>query len=212
MEFIDSLPFTLADVAIVLLILLSGFLAYFRGLITEALAVAGWVGAAIVAAIFHGEAKALATRYLSEFVPFQLVLDLGAIAVLFVLALIVFSLILRGVAHLVRGREAGPLDRLLGFVYGLARGLVLLAVLWLGATAIFPVSSFPAAVREAKTLPLFEAAGDFLLRFAPSDLRGTEDTLQETHLRKPKRITVHDTAMTTLYKGEARAHAATKGT
>ncbi len=210
MEFLESLPFTLGDIAIVLLILLSGFLAYFRGLVTEILAVAGWVGAAVVTAIFLKDAQALATRYLSKHVPFQLVLDFGAGAAVFVVSLVVFAVILRGVARLVRGREASPIDRLLGFVYGLARGLVLLAVLWLVATAVFPASTFPAAVRDARTLPMVRATGEFLLQFAPSRFRSPDNGVQETRATSPHGPSGHDTRVATLYNSAATSFVATR--
>jgi membrane protein required for colicin V production len=151
LAFLESLPFNVVDMAVVVLILVSGFLAFFRGFITEALAVAGWVGAAIVTVVAFVPAQTLATKYFADIVSLQLLIDVGTGIVLFVVSLIVFSMILRAIARLVRGKEANPLDRALGFVFGLLRGLVLLAVVWLLITAIVPEDRLPDDIREAST-------------------------------------------------------------
>jgi membrane protein required for colicin V production len=199
-EFLEGLPFTFVDVIVVALILVSGFLAFFRGFITEALAVAGWVGAAIVTIVAYAPAQALATQYFADIVSLQLLIDVGTGIALFVVSLIVFSIVLRGIARLVRGKEANPLDRAFGFLFGLVRGVVLLAVVWLLVTAIYPEDRLPKDLREAKTLPMIRASGDFLLQLAPPSLRNPVDNpLEETRSRVGK----HDFTATTSYKNQA---------
>ena len=41
--------FTLVDAGVAIIVLLSGVLAYSRGLVRETMAIAGWIGATIVA-------------------------------------------------------------------------------------------------------------------------------------------------------------------
>ncbi len=183
MAFLESLPFNLVDVIVVALILVSGFLAFFRGFITEALAVAGWVGATIVTVVAFVPGQALATKYFADIVSLQLLIDVGTGIVLFVVSLIVFSMILRAIAKLVRGKEANPLDRALGFAFGLLRGLVLLAVLWQLITAIVPEERLPGDVLEASTLPMIRASGAFLLQFAPATLRKPDGGPLEQSMR-----------------------------
>jgi len=202
-EFLDSLPFTFADVIVVLLIAVSGLLAFFRGLITEALAVAGWLGAAIVTVATYTPAQALATQYFAEMVKLQILIDVATGIILFVVSLIVFSVILRAVARLVRGKEANPVDRVLGFVFGLVRGVVLLAVVWLLITAIVPIERLPRDIREAKTLPMIRASGDLLMQLVPPSLSKSDETpLEETRRRAPTGNETHDFVVTTPYKGQ----------
>ncbi|MEK9946379.1 MAG: CvpA family protein [Alphaproteobacteria bacterium] len=203
MEFLDSMPFTFADVIVVLLIAVSGLLAFFRGLITEALAVAGWLGAAIVTVATYTPAQALATQYFAEMVKLQILIDVATGIILFVVSLIVFSVILRAVARLVRGKEANPVDRVLGFVFGLVRGVVLLAVVWLLITAIVPIERLPRDIREAKTLPMIRASGDLLMQLVPPSLSKSDETpLEETRRRAPTGNDTHDFVVTTPYKGQ----------
>ncbi|MEQ8248430.1 MAG: CvpA family protein [Alphaproteobacteria bacterium] len=203
MSFIESLPFNVADVVVVLLILVSGFLAFYRGFITEALAVAGWVGAAIVTVVFYSPAQSLAQRHLADIVSLQILIDVGTGIALFVVSLLLFSLVLRGVARLVRGKSAHPLDRAFGFLFGIVRGIVLLAVVWLLITAIVPADRLPGEIREAKTLPMIKASGEILRQLAPATLRPPTGTpLEETRQHGPASAP-NDIAHATLYKDDA---------
>ncbi|MCX8230752.1 MAG: CvpA family protein [Alphaproteobacteria bacterium] len=204
MAFLESLPFNVVDVVVVALILVSGFLAFFRGFITEALAVAGWVGAAIVTIVTFVPAQTLATKYFADILSLQLLIDVGTGIVLFVVSLIVFSMILRAIARLVRGKGANPLDRALGLVFGLLRGFVLLAVVWLLITAIVPEDRLPDDIREASTLPMIRASGAFLLQLAPSSLRKLEDgPLKKTRVFDLNGVNPHDFSAATSYKSAA---------
>jgi membrane protein required for colicin V production len=199
--FLESLPFNLVDLVVVVLIIVSGLLAFFRGFITEALAVTGWVGAAIVTVVAFVPAQILATKYFADILSLQLLIDVGTGIVLFVVSLIVFSMILRAIARLVRGKEPNPLDRALGLVFGLLRGLVLLTVVWLLITAIVPEDRLPDDIREASTLPMIRASGAFLLQFAPASLRKQEDgLLKKTRAFDLNGVDSHDFAATTSYK------------
>ena len=51
--------FTLIDAGVAVIIVLSAVLAYSRGFVREAMAIAGWVGAAILAFIFAPTAQPL---------------------------------------------------------------------------------------------------------------------------------------------------------
>ena len=51
--------FTLIDGLVALVIVLSAILAYSRGLVREAMAIAGWIGATILAFIFADQAEPL---------------------------------------------------------------------------------------------------------------------------------------------------------
>jgi membrane protein required for colicin V production len=199
--FLESLPFNVVDVGVVVLILVSGFLAFFRGFITEALAVTGWVGATIVTVVAFAPAQTLATKYFADIISLQLLIDVGTGILLFVVSLIVFSMILRATARLVRSKEANPFDRALGFAFGLLRGLVMLAVVWLLITAIVPEERLPDDILEASTLPMIRASGAFLLQLAPSSLHKPEDgPLKKTRSFNLNGVDSHDFAAATSYK------------
>ena len=70
---------------------------------------------------------------------------------------------------------AGPFDRTFGLVYGLARGLLLVAIAYLFYVWLVPPEGREDWVRNARSLPVIEATGEFVVDFLPADIR---DTLQ----------------------------------
>jgi membrane protein required for colicin V production len=112
------------DAAMLGVLLLSVLVGLWRGLVFELLSLAGWIAAWIAAQWFAPEASA--------WVPIGTpgsALNLGAtFALVFIAALIVWSIAARLVRMLLRATPLSGIDRLLGAVFGLARGVVLLLV------------------------------------------------------------------------------------
>lgn len=173
---LDDLPISVVDLAILLLLLVSGLLAFSRGLVHEALAVAGWVGAAL-AALFL---LPYVSPYLRENIANVWLADgLGAV-VIFIVALMLFSMIAHRIASVVQDSALGAVDRSLGFVFGLARGAAIVCVAYLIYAWMVPPAEFPPWLREARAVPLAQAGGAFLLDLVP----GARDA--PAHLRQPE--------------------------
>ena len=122
---------TIIDGVAAAIILISGFLAYSRGLVRETLSIVGWGGAAVIAFLFAPQGKDLVYE-----IPFinGLVGDSCEIALvisftlIFIVALVVISLFTPLLAGMVSKSALGVIDRALGFVFGLARGVLLIIV------------------------------------------------------------------------------------
>jgi membrane protein required for colicin V production len=123
--------FTVVDGAVALVILLSGVLAYSRGFVREALSIAGWVGAAVAAYYFAPMATPLVQEIpiLSEFLGDSCELSvIAAFAGVFAIALILISIFTPVFAGAVQRSALGGVDQGLGFLFGVARGVLLVAV------------------------------------------------------------------------------------
>jgi len=122
---------TIIDGVAAAIILISGFLAYARGLVRETLSIVGWGGAAVIAFIFAPQGKDLVYE-----IPFinGLVGDSCEIALIisfiliFIVSLVVISLFTPLLAGMVSKSALGVIDRGLGFIFGLARGVLLIVV------------------------------------------------------------------------------------
>ncbi|MBU2963674.1 CvpA family protein [Citreicella sp. C3M06] len=123
--------FTAVDGVVAIVIVLSALLAYSRGIVREALAIAGWVIAAILAYIFAPQVQPLVQEapVIGEFLTdsCELALIAGFAAVL-ALALVVVSLFTPVFSSVVQRSALGGLDQALGFLFGVARGVLLVAV------------------------------------------------------------------------------------
>jgi len=76
----------------------------------------------------------------------------------------------------------GALDRTLGFLFGLARGLVIVVVAFLFFAWLVPDRSQPDWVRSAKSRVVLQGTGDWLMSMLPDD---PESTILK-RLKKPK--------------------------
>jgi len=123
--------FTIIDGVVAIVILLSALLAYSRGFVRESLAIAGWLFAGILAFIFAPQVEPLVKEIpvVGEFIADSCELSMiGAFAVVFAIALIISSVITPLFSSLVQRSALGGLDQGIGFVFGVARGVLLVAI------------------------------------------------------------------------------------
>lgn len=123
--------FTIVDGIVAALVVLSAILAYSRGFVREVMAIAAWVGAAVVAFIFAGAAEPLIRQIpiLGDFIGESCELSIiAAFAAVFALTLVVFSLFTPLFSSAVQRSALNGVDQGLGFLFGVLRGILLVAV------------------------------------------------------------------------------------
>ncbi|HUR44190.1 MAG TPA: CvpA family protein [Aestuariivirga sp.] len=169
--------FQLLDLILIGIMLISGVLALMRGFTREVLSLLAWGLAALAAyyAIRQQNLLDLALPYVDK--PILAQIAVGAVA--FLLVLIIVSVITVRIADLVVDSSAGAFDRTLGFIYGLARGLVLVAIAYLFYGWLLPYDKQEVWVRDAKSLPVIKMVGGKLCGLMPPDIC---ETLSNTAL------------------------------
>ncbi|SDW50103.1 CvpA family protein [Roseicitreum antarcticum] len=123
--------FTVVDAVVAVVIVISAILAYSRGFVREALAIAGWVAAAILAFILAPTAEPLVREipYVGDFLGDSCELTIiAAFALVFAIVLVLTSLFTPLFSSLVRRSALGGIDQGLGFFFGVLRGGLLVAV------------------------------------------------------------------------------------
>lgn len=123
--------FTVVDGVVGVIIVLSALLAYSRGLVRETMAIAGWVVAAVVGFMFAGQARPLIQEIpvIGDFLADSCELAIiAAFAAVFTLGLVVVSLFTGLFSSLIQRSALGGLDQALGFFFGVARGVLLVAI------------------------------------------------------------------------------------
>lgn len=118
---------TSADAVALTILALSAIWGLVRGFVTEALSLGAWIGAIVCAFWFYP----LTLPYITPHLPDHPVAVGVGFAVVFVLALILLSMIANAVGQGLRVVLAGGPDRLLGAVFGIARGYMVLVVLFI---------------------------------------------------------------------------------
>ena len=128
------MEFTLADGAVALVVLVSAVLAYNRGVTREALAIAGWIIACLAAFYFAPMVSPLVLEIpvVANILRSSCTLTvLASFAIVFAASLLILSIFTPVLSSAVQDTILGPIDRALGFLFGIARGVLLIGVLYL---------------------------------------------------------------------------------
>lgn len=166
--------FTIFDGIVAGVIVVSAILAYSRGLVRESLAIGGWIVAAIVAFIFAGRARNLMYEvpYLGDFLQDSCELAvIAAFFVLLVLALVVVSLFTPMFATAVQRSAVGGLDAGLGFLFGVLRGVLLVAVVLIAYDRIVGSEPIP-MISDSRSAEIFASLTGRIEEEIPSEAPG----------------------------------------
>ena len=121
------------DYAVLAVLVISMVWSALRGVVREIISLGGWIIAFLSASMFAGPLSV----HLPQAIPGETLRTLAAFIAIFVFALICSALVGALMSRLVNAVGLGPLDKILGALFGIARGaiLVLAAVLAAGLTS-----------------------------------------------------------------------------
>ncbi|WP_415183957.1 CvpA family protein [Phaeovulum sp.] len=166
--------FTIVDAIVAVIIVLSAILAYSRGFVREALSIAGWIAAAVLAFLFADAARPLIAQVpvLDKFLADSCELAMiGGFAAVFALALVVFSILTPLFASVVQRSALGGIDQGLGFLFGVLRGVILVAVAFVVYDRVVVNQTLP-AVDNSRSAKVFERMTGSVDESMPSDAPG----------------------------------------
>ncbi len=158
---------TILDIVVIVVVLISAILAMVRGFVREVLSIASWVIAAAAAYFIYPTLLPLVTPYIEN----EQVAIIASAAVIFFIALVIASYITMKIADLVIDSRAGAVDRLLGFVFGAARGLLLAVIAFMGFMLL--VSNRPEWITNAQTRPLLTSVSSVIASVLPDEFEET---------------------------------------
>lgn len=161
---------TLLDAILLAIMLISALLAMVRGFSREILSVLSWLAAAAAAFFFY---EAL-TPYMLEYVSTnEIVASVAAAGIVFLVTLIIVSFITLRIADFIIDSRVGALDRVLGFIFGAVRGLLLVVVAMLFFNWLAPANQ-PEWIAQARSKPMLDDLGQRLVAALPEN---PEDTI-----------------------------------
>ena len=159
------MPFTLLDGVLLFVVLISAVLAMIRGFTREVFSIGSWIAAAAVTYFFWDDLFPFVQGYVDDK---NLALGISVAGIFFVTLLIV-SIITMRISDFVLDSRAGPLDRTLGFVFGAARGLLLVIIAVLFLNFFIGADRQPEWIATAKSKPWLDSLGQDLMNRLPED-------------------------------------------
>jgi membrane protein required for colicin V production len=137
-----------------------------RGLIHETFAILEWVAGGYVALRFTPVFQPLLNGAVRPPWLEWLLVFIGT----FLLVFIPLSIMSYRLSQMVKQSEIGPVDRVLGLVFGAARGLVIVGLAYIAFTALVPLKNHPASLTQARSFPLIRNTSEILRELAPHDI------------------------------------------
>ncbi|MCC7266664.1 MAG: CvpA family protein [Caulobacteraceae bacterium] len=166
--------FTIVDAGVLVVVLLSAILAYSRGLVREIFAILGWVAAGIAGFYFAAKAAPLIKQIpvLDKFLGDNC--ELSTIAGFFAVfagALILVSIFTPLFSAIIQRSALSGIDQGLGFLFGVARGVLLVAVAFLVYDRLMAEAAVP-MVDNSRSAAVFASVSAKLNEQVPSDAPG----------------------------------------
>ena len=184
------------DAGLLVVVLLSGLVAMYRGLTREVLSILSWIVAAGAVLYFVKYHRGLAEELAKQFAnPVQTthvyIAQVAVGGVIFLIVLIAIHLLTARIADTVLDSRIGMIDRVLGMAFGVVRGFVLVLIPYMFVVSFMCKDSttralaqgcksgeLPSWVENARSLPLISQSSgtlySILTRYAPGSLQAPQ--------------------------------------
>jgi membrane protein required for colicin V production len=163
------MPITILDLVLLAVMLISGLLAMVRGFMREILSIAAWGAAALVTLYSYSKLLPTAKSYFNS----DTIASVVVVAGVFIGTLIIVSVITVRISDMILDSRIGALDRTLGFLFGLARGLLIVVVAYEFFIWLVPDKQRPDWVAGAKSRTMLDSTGEWLKGLLPDDPENT---------------------------------------
>jgi membrane protein required for colicin V production len=173
------MPVTWLDLLLLGVMLISGLLAMIRGFMREILSIAAWVAAAVATVLLYPRLLPMAKQNITS----DILANVAVVGGVFMLTLLAVSIVTIRISDAILDSRIGALDRTLGFLFGLARGLIIVVVAFLFFSWLVPTSRQPEGVREAKSRVVLQGTGEWLQALLPQDM---DNYLSQLFRRRPR--------------------------
>ena len=171
---------TAFDIGVLLVIGLSTLFAFGRGFATAALSFGAWAGA-FVATVFG---FAVAQPYGRDYIKPPELADIATLAILFFVSLFILKYLAEAIGGKIKQSPIGFLDRSLGALFGLLRGMVIVSVAYLAFDKVMPGDNAPDWVQTSKSRPLVAWGAEMIEGFAAQVLGKDPTTVGSDYLQK----------------------------
>ncbi len=153
------------DVVFLIIVGISALVGIARGMTKELLSIAGWVLAAVAVFYLVPVVEPIVQKYIAS----KLLADLTAGLAILIVFCIFWILTADRLGSVVRSSRLSALDRILGFVFGAARGVLIVILVALLISSIIPEESKNGMFKDSQYFQLASNSAEPLKKLIPSD-------------------------------------------
>lgn len=154
------------DIIIIFIVFLSFVFGWARGITKEILSVAAWIGGIYLSIVLFPYTKEFARSYISH----GLIADFVTACALFILFLTTISLFNYFCSNFIKKSVLNITDKALGGVFGIVRGIIIVAILDLTIAQFMP-NQTPNWLQESRLRPTVTNISDFVILILPNNIQ-----------------------------------------
>ncbi len=192
------------DILVIAVLLISALHAFWRGLIREVLTIFGARGGLFAALTYGDDLNPLLDGWLGveqgenatklfDMIPMTLVSDVLSYAAVFVLIFGVLTFLSHLIAEQARALGLGAIDRTLGVVFGLARGLLIVGIFYLPIHIVMDDKDKEEWFKESQTQPVVAGVSGWIEGLLPENMLPLKTKIQDVAPPKTATETIRST-------------------
>jgi membrane protein required for colicin V production len=178
------------DILVIAVLLISALHAFWRGLIREVLTIFGALGGLFASLSYGDDLNPVMDTWLGvvegekatklfDVIPMTLVSDVLSYAAIFVLVFGVLTFLSHLIAEQARALGLGAIDRTLGVVFGLARGLLIVAIFYLPIHIVMDDKDKQEWFKESHTHPVVAGVSGWIEGLLPENMLPFKTKVQD---------------------------------
>ena len=207
----SGLPVNAIDIVVIAIVFLSAVVALWRGLVRETFSIFEWVASAYVALRLAPVFQPM----LADIVQPAWLAWIAAFVGVLIAVLVPLSMLTHRFAEIVKRSEIGPVDRALGFVFGIGRGLVIVGLAYIAFASFVPQEQHPQVLTEARLFPMIQNSSEVLLSLLPGteneEKGGEGGTVSQGDARQTKTYGAEDRgALDRLFEATGRSQSSSR--
>ena len=163
----NNLNINTLDIILLISIIISIIIGYSRGLIREFLSIFNWLFASWFAFKYYSKLKTI----MLDFISTEILADALSFGLIFLTIIITITMISNFISKNIKNSLLGPVDKILGMLFGLIRAVTLILVLVIaGNQTIWKNNTIPSLLSEAKSYPMIILGITYLEKFLPNEI------------------------------------------
>ncbi len=176
----------LIDMIAMGILVFSVLFALYRGLVSELLGISSWIIAGLGALYSYSPMQPLMGKMIEN----EKIAGICGALLVALIILVVLTIINAHIGQRLRQSSLSGLDRILGFIFGLLRGILLIALLFIGVSAVVSDKQLEEMKEQNMTVPYIEKTVHFLKNFIPANVQEDLGIVTDENGKKPEKIGV----------------------